>query len=85
MVGFVLMGIAFSGGIAIGQADSVTGEFDKICYEHNPNWSYEQDSVQYWNDTLSINCVESVVDEESLFNGTEKQVQDTLELTEVKQ
>lgn len=87
----------FFGGVAVVVVAVLTGvffganlqtpgsELDKICYSHDPDWSYKHGSALYWNQTLSFDCVGPVVTGTDAFgfNVTEKQVQATLELEEV--
>lgn len=57
------VGMLLAGGVGfmLGSAGaSPVGEFDKICYQHNPNWTYQEDSALYWNNSLNISCEEEV-------------------------
>lgn len=81
------VGIIVVGGVGFmldSPIDSPVGEFDKICYSHDPDWRYQTGSALYWNDSLSIECEENVQFKSGLgLNKSEWRTQAELQLTEV--
>ena len=71
------------GGLVV--KDSAPGEFDRICYQHNPNWTYQADSAQYWNSTLNITCQQRIEADKTLGTVHEWEKQAELQLKEVEQ
>ena len=56
--GVILFFAGVTAGLFLSPSGVAVDQFDRICYQEvGPDYTYKQESAQYWNQTLEINCL----------------------------